>query len=52
MPEVTVEYEGDTEPSSAERLDELQARVDAAAALAVDAQATAQDVAEAMKPGR
>lgn len=32
------------------RLDDLQARVDAAAALAEDANATAQEVADAMKP--
>lgn len=42
----------DTPPSVEERLDALQARVDAAAALAEDANATAQEVANAMKPNR
>lgn len=39
-------------PNADDRLDELQARVDAAAALAEQASATAQDVALAMRPSR
>lgn len=39
-------------PTLAERLDGVEARVDAAAALAEQANTTAQDVAAAMKPAR